>query len=94
MIDVAQLSFIRRMYHRDQLSIEPRTVSRNEAAIGRDGVFLVSKDVVTAYMERYRTQLLRLDRLKSQPKADMPHVQETNARDSSVKRPIPVSPNR
>jgi hypothetical protein len=45
---VAQLSFIRRMYHRDQLSIEPRTVSRNEAT-GRDGVFLVSKDTVTAY---------------------------------------------
>jgi hypothetical protein len=58
---VAQLSFIRRMYHRDQLSIEPRTVSRNDAT-GRDGVFLVSKDTVTAYMEHCRTQVLRLDR--------------------------------
>jgi hypothetical protein len=45
---VAQLSFIRRMYHRDQLSIEPRIVSRNDAT-ERDGVFLVSKDTVTAY---------------------------------------------
>jgi hypothetical protein len=45
-IDVAQLSFIRRMYHRDQLSIEPRTVSRNEAVTGRAGVFLVFKDTV------------------------------------------------
>jgi hypothetical protein len=59
---VAQLSFMRRMYHRDQLSIEPRTVSRNEAMTGRDGVFLVSRDTVAAYMEHYRTQVLRLDR--------------------------------
>jgi hypothetical protein len=46
---VAQRSFIRRMYHRDQLSIEPRTVSRNEAVTKCDGVFLVSEDTVTAY---------------------------------------------
>jgi hypothetical protein len=45
-IDVAQWSFIRRMYHRDQLSIEPRTGSRNEAVTGRAGVFLVFKDTV------------------------------------------------
>ena len=41
---------------------EPRTVSKNEAVTGHDGVFLVSKDTVAAYVEHYRPQVLRLDR--------------------------------
>jgi hypothetical protein len=56
-IDVAQWSFIRRMYHRDQLSIEPRTVSRNEAVTGRAGVFLVSKDTSPSCMAHLPNQL-------------------------------------
>lgn len=41
---------------------EPRTLSRNETVTGHDGVFLVSRDTVAAYMERHRPQVLRLDR--------------------------------
>lgn len=41
---------------------EPKTISKNEAITGHDGVFLVSAQSVPAYVERYRPQVLRLDR--------------------------------
>lgn len=41
---------------------EPKTISKNEVVTGHDGVFLVSAQSVPAYMQRYRPQVLRLDR--------------------------------
>lgn len=41
---------------------EPKTVSMNEIVTGHDGVFLVTAKSVSAYVEQYRPQVLRLDR--------------------------------
>lgn len=41
---------------------EPRTVSRNEVATGHDGVFAFRNRSLQAYVNRYRPQVLRLDR--------------------------------
>ena len=41
---------------------EPKTISKNEVVTGHDGAFLVSAESVSAYMEKYRPQVLRLDR--------------------------------
>jgi DNA helicase-2/ATP-dependent DNA helicase PcrA len=41
---------------------EPKTVSSNVAVTGHDGVFLVSAKNVAAYVEKYRPQVLRLNR--------------------------------
>jgi DNA helicase-2/ATP-dependent DNA helicase PcrA len=41
---------------------EPKTISKNEVLTGHDGAFLVSAQSVRAYMEKYRPQVLRLDR--------------------------------
>ncbi len=41
---------------------EAKTISKNEVVTGHDGVFLVSAEAVGAYMEKYRPQVLRLDR--------------------------------
>lgn len=41
---------------------EPKTVSNNNAVTGHDGAFLVSADSVPAYVDKYRPQVLRLDR--------------------------------
>jgi DNA helicase-2/ATP-dependent DNA helicase PcrA len=40
---------------------EPKTVSLNQATTGHDGVFLVARADVAAYVEKYRPQVLRLD---------------------------------
>ena len=41
---------------------EPRTVSRNEATTGHDGVFAIQSGSLHDYMNRYRPQVLRLDK--------------------------------
>jgi DNA helicase-2/ATP-dependent DNA helicase PcrA len=41
---------------------EPKTISKNKAVTEHDGVFLVSDLSVPAYVEKYRPQVLRLDR--------------------------------
>jgi len=41
---------------------DPRTISRNEVVTGHDGAFLVSAPTVSAYVEKFRPQVLRLDR--------------------------------
>jgi DNA helicase-2/ATP-dependent DNA helicase PcrA len=41
---------------------EPKTISKNEVVTGHDGAFLVSVQSVPAYMDKYRPQVLRLDR--------------------------------
>lgn len=40
----------------------PKTISINQVATGHDGVFLVSARSLPAYVEKYRPQVLRLDR--------------------------------
>ncbi len=44
---------------------EPRTVSRNDATTGHDGVFAIQSGSLHDYMNRYRPQLLRLDKRTS-----------------------------
>jgi len=39
-----------------------KTVSRNRATTGHDGIFVVSEDSVSEYVKRYRPVLLRYDR--------------------------------
>lgn len=42
--------------------VEPKTISTNNVLTGHDGAFLVSAQSVSAYMEKHRPQILRLDR--------------------------------
>jgi DNA helicase-2/ATP-dependent DNA helicase PcrA len=44
---------------------EPRTVSRNETTTGHDGVFAIESALLHDYMNRYRPQVLRLDKRTS-----------------------------
>jgi DNA helicase-2/ATP-dependent DNA helicase PcrA len=44
---------------------EPRTVSRNETTTGHDGVFAIQSGLLRGYMNRYRPQVLRLDKRTS-----------------------------
>jgi DNA helicase-2/ATP-dependent DNA helicase PcrA len=44
---------------------EPRTVSRNEATTGHDGVFAIQSQSLHDYVNRYRPQVLRLNKLTS-----------------------------
>jgi DNA helicase-2/ATP-dependent DNA helicase PcrA len=44
---------------------EPRTVSRNEATTGHDGVFAIQNRSLHTYVSRYRPQVLRLDKRTS-----------------------------
>jgi DNA helicase-2/ATP-dependent DNA helicase PcrA len=44
---------------------EPRTVSRNEATTGHDGVFAIQSTSLHDYVNRYRPQVLRLNKLTS-----------------------------
>ncbi|WP_246674820.1 UvrD-helicase domain-containing protein [Mesorhizobium sp. B4-1-3] len=41
---------------------EPKTISKNTATMGHDGVFLISNKSVPDYVAQYKPQVLRLDR--------------------------------
>lgn len=42
--------------------IEPTTISRNDKTTGHDGVFVIARDLVEHYVDRFQPQVLRLDR--------------------------------
>lgn len=41
---------------------EPTTISKNEVNTGHDGVFVIQRDLVERYVDRFSPQVLRLDR--------------------------------
>jgi DNA helicase-2/ATP-dependent DNA helicase PcrA len=69
--DLGKLSYEQETYRFNQAIADladaffpqvPRTVSRNEATTGHDGVFAIESALLHDYMTRYRPQVLRLDK--------------------------------
>lgn len=69
--ELAKLLFERETYRCHQLIAdladsffpnEPTTISRNDKITGHDGVFVIGRDTVGCYVDRFSPQVLRLDR--------------------------------